>query len=270
MNTDDDYIFHSLTAKEEEALLARMETHGLPCQYIRAKGDAWITLRKDKPNYIPEQIAAVRFANRVILDFELMRAGKHYMREDSMGDDQAGEAPEALDHLEEKFPANRGIDSRTGAMRESIGTKVDTHLVPYEYIMAAAVGLNYGARAKYGKHNYLKGLSKVDLLNSIDRHNRALMAGKLTDEDSGLPHHILLASSTAMLVATIERDISPEEVDPQPDPGEGYSMSDISKRLRQQEEAAVAAYKPPIFLRSTTKTDFGSLESHAPADGEAG
>ena len=31
--------------------------------------------------------------------------------------------------------------SPTGAMRESIGTKISTHLVPYELTLAAAVGI---------------------------------------------------------------------------------------------------------------------------------
>ena len=101
----------------------------------------------------------------------------------------------------------------TGAMRESIGTKINTVLVPFELITCAAVGLNYGEE-KYGARNWEKGLNMSDLLNSVDRHNRAIMAGAYYDEDSGLPHHMLLASSVAMLAASIERGIAAFDIPP--------------------------------------------------------
>lgn len=86
----------------------------------------------------------------------------------------------------------------SGAMRECIGTKIDTSLVPQELVVMAAIGLNYGA-GKYAPRNFEKGFRLSDLTNSIDRHNRALMAGERIDNDSGLPHEVLLASSVAML-----------------------------------------------------------------------
>lgn len=105
-----------------------------------------------------------------------------------------------------------------GAMRASIGTKIDTTLVPYEHIVAAAVGLNYGAE-KYVERNFEKGLTERDLLGSIDRHTRALMAGEKMDNDSGLPHYILLSSSVAMYTAlemreTVIRDLPPKSISP--------------------------------------------------------
>lgn len=106
----------------------------------------------------------------------------------------------------------------TGAMRESIGTKIETALVPYELICAAAVGLNYGEE-KYGARNFEKGLSEKDLLGSIDRHTRAIMSGEKIDNPSGLPHYVLLSSSIAMYVAlemreTVIRDLPPKKISP--------------------------------------------------------
>lgn len=101
----------------------------------------------------------------------------------------------------------------TGAMRESIGTKIDTTLVPHDFICAVAAGLNYGAK-KYTPRNWEKGLAMTDLLNSVDRHNRAIMNGEHMDRASGLPHMVLLASSTAMLVSSMIRGIAIEDRPP--------------------------------------------------------
>lgn len=64
--------------------------------------------------------------------------------------------------------------SASGAMRESIGTKISTHLVPYELTLAAAVGLNYG-QEKYDARNFEQGMLATSLLGSIERHNKAIM-----------------------------------------------------------------------------------------------
>lgn len=85
----------------------------------------------------------------------------------------------------------------SGAKRESIGTKLRTDLVPYELVLLAAIGLEYGAE-KYGARNFEKGLNTSDLLMSIERHTRAMMDGEEMDEESGLPHIALLSSSIAM------------------------------------------------------------------------
>lgn len=94
----------------------------------------------------------------------------------------------------------------TGAKRESIGTKTQTHLVPYEAILAMARGLNYGAE-KYGVGNYKLGLSMLDLLMSVERHCRALMNGEWVDGDSKLEHVDLLASSVAMLCQNVNSGV---------------------------------------------------------------
>lgn len=90
----------------------------------------------------------------------------------------------------------------SGALRESIGTKIDTTLVPYELIVSAAIGLNYGAQ-KYSERNFERGLSYSSLLGSIERHNKAIMDGEYFDAESGLPHYTLLASCVAMLCHNI-------------------------------------------------------------------
>ena len=125
-------------------------------------------------------------------------------------------------------PANtREYQAReTGAVRESINTKIDTSLVPYDFICAVAVGLNYGAAGKYPARNWERGLNLSDLLNSVDRHTRALMACEHVDGSSQLPHHILLASSAAMLVASIMRGIAYYDL---PTPVTGFTVEEMSK-----------------------------------------
>lgn len=96
--------------------------------------------------------------------------------------------------------------TETGAMRQSIGTKIDTDLVPFELIVAAAVGLGLGEH-KYTARNFEKGLSYRSLINSIERHCKALKDGEEFDPDTGIPHYMLIASSTAMLVHNIMQDV---------------------------------------------------------------
>lgn len=92
--------------------------------------------------------------------------------------------------------------TETGAQRESIGTKIDTDLVPFELIVAAAVGLGLGEH-KYAARNFEKGLSYRSLINSIERHCKALKDGEEIDKDTGIPHYMLIASSTAMMVHNV-------------------------------------------------------------------
>lgn len=108
-----------------------------------------------------------------------------------------------------------GVNKQTGARRESIGTKIDTSLVPYEIVTAVAVGLNYGAE-KYEPRNFEKGLSYQQLLMSVERHTRAIMNREEIDVDSGLPHEILLSSSIAMLVACWARGNIVDDRPPEP------------------------------------------------------
>lgn len=94
----------------------------------------------------------------------------------------------------------------TGAQRQSIGTKIDTDLVPFELIVAAAVGLGLGEH-KYAARNFEKGLSYRSLINSLERHCKALKDGEELDADTGIPHYMLIASSTAMLVHNVMQGV---------------------------------------------------------------
>jgi len=93
-------------------------------------------------------------------------------------------------------------ETETGAQRQSIGTKIDTDLVPFELTVAAAVGLGLGEH-KYAARNFEKGLSYRSLINSLERHCKALKDGEEFDKDTGIPHYMLIASSTAMLVHNV-------------------------------------------------------------------
>lgn len=130
----------------------------------------------------------------------------------------------------------------TGAMRESINTKIDTHLVPYELIVAAATGLNYGA-TKYSARNFEQGLSYVSLLGSIERHCRALMDGEFYDGESALPHFTLLASSVAMLCHNIMQGRVIENLGP---PKEGLSISWLAVEAQRvlNQAAGIASSGP--------------------------
>jgi len=94
----------------------------------------------------------------------------------------------------------------TGAQRQSIGTKINTDLVPFELQIAAAVGLGLG-EIKYAARNFEKGLSYRSLINSIERHCKALKDGEELDPDTKIPHYMLIAASTAMLVHNIMQDV---------------------------------------------------------------
>lgn len=113
----------------------------------------------------------------------------------------------------------------TGAVRESINTKIDTTLVPYELTACAAIGLNYGAE-KYDARNFEKGLSYRTLCGSIERHNKALLDGEDYDAESGLPHVVLLASSIAMLCHNWMQGVV---IDNRPIPKAGVNVSELAK-----------------------------------------
>lgn len=114
----------------------------------------------------------------------------------------------------------------TGAQRASIGTKIDTDLVPFELIVAAAVGLGLGEH-KYAARNFEKGLSYRSLINSLERHCKALKDGEELDHDTGIPHYMLIASSAAMLVHNVMQEVI---IDDRAIPKEGqYSIADLSE-----------------------------------------
>lgn len=96
--------------------------------------------------------------------------------------------------------------TETGAMRQSIGTKINTDLVPYELVVCAAVGLGLGEH-KYSARNFEKGLSYKSLLGSVERHQKALLDGEELDKDTQIPHYMLLASSVAMLCHNIMQQV---------------------------------------------------------------
>ena len=124
--------------------------------------------------------------------------------------------------------------SISGAMRESIGTKLPVNLVPYELILAAALGLEYG-KDKYDARNFETGLSYTDHIESIKRHAFALEAREEIDEDSGLPHYVLLASSAAMLCHNIIQGVV---IDDRPIAKEGRTISDLAVWARGVQEQA--------------------------------
>jgi hypothetical protein len=125
----------------------------------------------------------------------------------------------------------------TGAVRESIGTKIDTTLVPYEMIAAAAMAFNYGAN-KYSSRNYEKGLSYRFLCGSIDRHNKAILDGEYTDADSRLPHYALLVASAAMLCHNILQDVI---VDDRPQAKKGLDVAELAVLVKKLETEAAQA-----------------------------
>lgn len=129
----------------------------------------------------------------------------------------------------------------TGAVRESIGTKIKTHLVPYELIVAAAVGLNYG-EYKYAARNFEQGMSESNCLASIDRHLKALMDNEGVDADTQLPHWVLLSSSVAMYVALKMRGTIIEDL---PGPAlrpEGTDIASTSQKAQKLLSAALDHY----------------------------
>lgn len=117
-------------------------------------------------------------------------------------------------------------ETETGAQRESIGTKIDTDLVPFELIVAAAVGLGLG-EYKYTARNFEKGLSYRSLINSIERHCKALKDGEELDKDTGIPHYMLIASSTAMMIHNVMQGVIIDDRAPPKTPTHG--IDDLSK-----------------------------------------
>lgn len=124
----------------------------------------------------------------------------------------------------------------SGAKRESIGTKIDTDLVPFELIAAAAVGLGLG-EYKYAARNFEKGLSYRSLINSLERHCKALKDGEEFDADTGIPHYMLIASSTAMLVHNIMQGVIID--DRAPPKNYKLDIADIAKLTQTELNKAI-------------------------------
>ena len=127
-------------------------------------------------------------------------------------------------------------ETKTGAQRESIGTKIDTDLVPFELIVAAAVGLGLGEH-KYAARNFEKGLSYRSLINSIERHCKALKDGEELDKDTGIPHYMLIASSTAMMVHNVMQGAVIDDRAPPKTPT--YGVDDLAKIAQAELSKAI-------------------------------
>lgn len=122
----------------------------------------------------------------------------------------------------------------SGAMRDGIGTKINTNLVPYELTVMAALSLNYGAD-KYEPRNFEKGLSYTSCLESIKRHAVAMECGEDIDEDSALPHLAMLAASVAMMCHNYLQGVL---IDDRPIPKLGKDVAEITQIARKIEEEA--------------------------------
>jgi hypothetical protein len=124
--------------------------------------------------------------------------------------------------------------------------KPQVHLVPPEYVYAAARAFTFGA-AKYAKWNWTKGLDWTRISDAAHRHLFAFMHGEEKDPESGLSHLDHLAACVAMLVAHAERglgtDDRPQSASPSPD---GWELYYSALSLRQlQALGSIALTKEP-------------------------
>lgn len=206
-------IFDDVIAIVEEKLAAH-----------RIKENTNAQIRTDCPGPQPETRAHGGYAAEPISG----RFADHPGVATPRGSEASGQKPHQLGE------ARAYETSLNGAMRESIGTKIRTHLVPYELTVAAAVGLNYG-ESKYAARNFEKGLSMLDLLGSIERHTKAMMDGEDIDDDSMLPHYVLLASSVAMLCHNIMQACYVED---RPVAKLGVSVSMVAKAAAHMQNSA--------------------------------
>jgi hypothetical protein len=60
-------------------------------------------------------------------------------------------------------------------------------LVPFSALSPMVRVLEFGAE-KYDDHNWKKGLTRVEICESLLRHLYAYMEGEDNDQESGLPH----------------------------------------------------------------------------------
>jgi len=74
-------------------------------------------------------------------------------------------------------------------------------LIPPHAILEIGKAMTYGAN-KYGKYNYLGGLSYIRLLSALLRHTVAFLRGEDNDPESGLSHLSHAGASIAMLIET--------------------------------------------------------------------
>lgn len=135
---------------------------------------------------------------------------------------------------------NNFNSTETGAQRESIGTKIDTDLVPFELIVAAAVGLGLGEH-KYAARNFEKGLSYRSLINSLERHCKALKDGEEYDADTGIPHYMLIGSSAAMLIHNVMQGVAIDDRAPPKTPN--YDIAELAKIGQAELDKAIEVWE---------------------------
>lgn len=80
--------------------------------------------------------------------------------------------------------------------------KVRWSLVHYKSMEPMIRALMFGAN-KYGDFNWMKGLNKKQILESLQRHLAALMDEQTHDEESGV-HHIGHIMANAMFYSYFE------------------------------------------------------------------
>jgi len=80
--------------------------------------------------------------------------------------------------------SNQGLRYNAGKLRWS--------LMDYKAMEPMIRVLMFGSQ-KYDDHNWKKGLDKIEILESLQRHLAGMMNGETHDNESGLPHigHIL-------------------------------------------------------------------------------
>jgi hypothetical protein len=66
--------------------------------------------------------------------------------------------------------------------------KLKWSLVDFDAFEDMVRVLEFGAK-KYSSHNWKKGLSVTEILESNQRHINGLLRGEYLDPESGLPHH---------------------------------------------------------------------------------
>ena len=70
--------------------------------------------------------------------------------------------------------------------------------------------LMFGAK-KYAPHNWMKGLDKIEILESMQRHLAALFAGEEIDPESGLPHMGHIQCNTMFFNYMVKKEKEDEE-----------------------------------------------------------
>lgn len=83
-------------------------------------------------------------------------------------------------------------------------------LVPPDAISGIGHVMSYGAK-KYGDRNWEKGIAPSRLLGACLRHLLAWSFGENQDPESGLPHLWHAGASVLMLIATVNRNLAPDD-----------------------------------------------------------